>query len=495
MRLFDYVKSSEDDRSRWMESFKMTSGLPYFGGKQFIGKYLMNRIFNMADKMDRDGKHADIFIDGFTGGGKIGLSVPDGWFGTIVMNDFNYGIYSFFNCCKEKPMELYKMIEKMSKIFDKEVFTYFVYNRSNYLDNNNLNILNNSKYKNKNIDKLNNILKEAKLDENEAEEIRKCINLRHHQEYLTDVTMNEVVAGAMTYFVTHASYNGQTDPIKATYKFISGKETDMSYEKDEIEKIVKSALKRIPEINKLMNRNNIIIENLDYKELIKKYNGKEYTDLKGNQHVDEEYASKIKLWYFDPPYHPATLAGGKSAPYEDTFSVDNSRELVEILHGGYGENKGNKIIDTYGTLEYFIKSDYSIRYALENLINQMHYLKKLNPAQNEVKKSVETEKKTLEGLIGNVKKYIHDFDCLEENEEYVIDTEQKYDIDERESKNRYYKPNSEDITFYVEKLGDFKKAVKRKVPGEEGTVEEKVDATEFIWCRGNYSQKTLMKEK
>ena len=41
----------------------------------------------MAVIMKQADKKADIFIDAFTGGGKMGLSIPKGWFDTIVIND------------------------------------------------------------------------------------------------------------------------------------------------------------------------------------------------------------------------------------------------------------------------------------------------------------------------------------------------------------------------------------------------------------------------
>ena len=102
--------SSEYDKRKWLDSYKIMTGLPYFGGKNFIGKYLINRICNMAVQMDIDGNKPDIFIDVFGGGGKIALSIPEGWFDTIVLNDFNYGITSFFKCCKEQPHELVALI-------------------------------------------------------------------------------------------------------------------------------------------------------------------------------------------------------------------------------------------------------------------------------------------------------------------------------------------------------------------------------------------------
>ena len=101
MILEDYENSTPDERLKWLDSMKMTVGLNYFGGKSQIGKYINNHICNMAVKMKNDNRRADIFIDAFTGGGKIALSVPYGWYDTIVMNDLNYGVYSFYKYCKD----------------------------------------------------------------------------------------------------------------------------------------------------------------------------------------------------------------------------------------------------------------------------------------------------------------------------------------------------------------------------------------------------------
>ena len=107
MRLYDYKYSPISDRRKWMETVKiayfldimplkssmttspnmsfstsfalfllpMLSSRPIqaFNSSSFN---LMNRLFNMAVRMEDDGNKADIFIDAFTGGGKIGLSVP-----------------------------------------------------------------------------------------------------------------------------------------------------------------------------------------------------------------------------------------------------------------------------------------------------------------------------------------------------------------------------------------------------------------------------------
>lgn len=447
MQLFDYKQSSEIDRNKYMESFKITTGLTYFGGKSIIGKYLMNRIFNMAVKMDQDKNHADIFIDGFTGGGKIALSVPEGWFGTIVMNDYNYGVYSYFECCKECPTALYKMIENLSKIVDETTFRYFALNRSNF------------------------------NGENSRDDIKRKGKENELEDLISNENMDPLVAGAMTFLVTKLSYNGTTDPVASSYKVQLGEDRSLSNEQEKIEKAVKAAAKTIPKVSKILNENDIIIEHLDYKELIKKYNGKPYKDRKNEEHeAIKEYADKNKLWYFDPPYHPATLAGGKDAPYEDTFTLSDSREMVKILH--------NENIDVYGELKYFIKSDYSIRYVIQQLKEDLEYLNKLKDKdlKDKTKESVESRIDRINEALGShddgkggefkPADCINDFNCLEENMQY-------------DDQNPYYK-SSGDIEYYVECVGEFAKNASDNdfETGESLGTNKK--GREYIWCRGNY---------
>lgn len=143
-------------------------------------------------------------------------------------------------------------------------------------------------------------------------------------------------------------------------------------------------------------------------------------------------SEKNKLWYFDPPYHPSALSGGKDAPYMCGFSEDDVREMTEILH--------NDKKETFGEIKYFIKSDYNPKYRYEE-----EYDKE------------KRDKKLLESLQNSY----HDFDVLEENDK----------------NSKQYKENG--IDYYVECLGDFGK-------GATDNENEKTMGREYIWCRGNY---------
>lgn len=324
MRLTNYELAEDIDKKEWLNSIKMYVGLPYFGGKSIIGRYLLNNIFNLAVQMKKDGRKADIFVDAFTGGGKIGLSIPQGWFDTIVINDLNYGVYSYYKCCKHEDdyIALIYMIEKIGKdLMDSDFFHLAAYVRSFGLG----------------VDKWGD-----------------------GTEFVTsNEVLEPVVAAALTYWVTSASFNNLTDPEKATYNLTrvvnkdkDGKEKfDKALERANIYKIIDKAYKRIPKLHEKLNNQHYIIENLDYEELIKKYNGLSYMNTqKEEQSAKEQYISKNKLWYFDPPYHPYCLYGADAAGYSDTFSVKLANKMVKILHGNY-KNK-------YGEIDYFIKSDY-----------------------------------------------------------------------------------------------------------------------------------------
>nr|WP_308626168.1 hypothetical protein [uncultured Eisenbergiella sp.] len=507
MNLFEYEMSSELEKTQWMNSFKITSGLRYFGGKSTIGKYLVNRILNMAVKMKQDGQRADIFVDMFAGGGKIALSMPEGFFDAIVMNDLNYGICSFFECCKEKPEALIRMIEELGAVMSKEVFLFCAYNRNNDRDTNR------KVEADRLIEEYNLIQKENNIDElkKEAKELIKCkgitdeeikilqfdgltkeeklsiknINLNEKEKttiihaqkvkdaehilkvynLLNDNKVEPLVSAAMTYWVTQTSFNGVTDPKKVSYRLgmrdnKSGLPT-RGNEKEDIEKVIIHARKHIKLVHDKMHRLNIIVEHLDYRELIKKYNGMPYKTVYNEEGQDENYKRYNKLWYGDSPYHPATLNGAEAAPYEDTFSLDMAREMINILHG---DNK-----DIYGEIEYFIKSDYSPKYTCKQFGWQVQEAER--KLAEEEKKGKRKERITsYKNYIARMKRQLafseacyKDFDKLEDNLAW-----------------EGHEANTTNPEFYVMDLGEFDKGA---VNAEDGS---KLKGKEFIWCRGNY---------
>jgi len=469
MQLNDYRMSSIYDKEKWLNSYKITSGLPYFGGKEFIGKYLMNRICNMAVQMDDDGKTADIFIDVFGGGGKIALSVPEGWFDTIVLNDYNYGITSFYTCCKEQPDELISLIEKLGSVMDKDLFHILAFIRSN--------------------DGIKN------LDKEYARGVNKLGQTIYETQYLKykDIVFNDkidpLLSAAATYWVTKLDFLGITDPLKVSYKAsIKDNKTetiDKENEKKLIANAIKNAKTHIIRVSQLMRKNNIIVERLDFAELVKKYNGRLYKTIDKKEEIHSEYAKLNKLWYFDSPYHPCTLNGGTVAPYEDTFDIDLVYKMTQIVH--------NDRAKEYGEIEYFIKSDYDPKDTYKFALDMKDkYNKEKARLEAKVHGLTETEKKRLHVIneyLNKLEKQIknittpvdfgdekimpfHHFDCLEDNSEYNVCDEYCLPIAGEKMKPL------EQREYFKECLGTFTKGSKNNITGE------KVIGKEFIWFRG-----------
>ena len=124
MWLNDYRFFSKEERLRYLSSQRMLTGIPYFGGKSRIGKYIYNAIFNMAVTMQDNGDSTKLFVDAFTGGGKMGLSMPHGWFDTIVINDLDYGVASYYRCAKDDYRKLLATINRLIDGMTEEL--YFV---------------------------------------------------------------------------------------------------------------------------------------------------------------------------------------------------------------------------------------------------------------------------------------------------------------------------------------------------------------------------------
>lgn len=303
-------------KEQYFSTLSMQVGLRYFGGKAMIGKFLINRIFEMQAYRYKKGIPAKVFVDCFTGGGKIALTIPTGWFNTIVMNDLNYGVYSYYVCCQQRPLALIKMIEALGSIMCYDTFMMCAKERST---------------RGKHLPE--DIIKKLGISD--------CIN----EEGAVKGDADMLLSAAMTYWVTQGSWLGETDPERITYALItSGKN-----ENEEIRKRIRTARKRIMQINQKMTRQTYIIENLDYVDLIEKYR-KDY---------DEDV-----IWYLDPPYHEATLnkSNGtdketentnktedeqkskeqKPAPYEDSFHYEQTMAMTYLL----------------ATMKWFIKSDY-----------------------------------------------------------------------------------------------------------------------------------------
>ena len=311
MRLMDYKLFSKDERLQYLDSQKMTTGIPYLGGKSRIGKYIYNTIFNMAVTMNDNGDKPKIFIDAFTGGGKIGLSMPDGWFDTIIMNDLDYGVYCYYVCCQEN----YRLLL--------DTINYLVDNMSETM-------------------------------------MKKCKEIRK------DKTLDKYMCGAMTYLACALSFNNS---VMKRYKPTMGDNN----EKQELEKVRARANRAVTNVSKQFKRRSYIIENLDYYELIKKYTGKSWTDTEGNIYKPIAENSRVYsniLFYFDPPYYSETLSLGEDAPYDYTFSTSDTKKMTDILVNTpelkYFIKSDYDPKDTIRTAEYELKNNDKLSKSLKD---------------------------------------------------------------------------------------------------------------------------------
>lgn len=356
MRINDWYLFSDAEKLSFLREYKMKVPIPYFGGKSLIGKYLICHINNMAvqmalDENERNGSKSnilhkqDIFIDAFTGGGKMGASMgASGMFKTIIMNDIDYGIYSFYKVAQsDNYLDLIKTINWLCNKMDVELFHLIAYIREN-------------------------------------------------------TELDEVMAGAMTYLLTSCSFNSITSPDTCSYAA-----TMKTYgERGFLDGVKAKANKKIPQLHYILsnssttNSSHYIIENLDYKELIKKYNGKPWMDLLGNLHDPiEEYKDKSKLWYFDEPYDADTMRG-VIAPYSNSFPLSETEAIVEILSGSREKE--------FGEIKYFIRSNYDPKWAVEDALIQ----------KSKNSKSYRRYTKAYNYIIDNSDTIKHKYDSIED---------------------------------------------------------------------------------
>lgn len=340
MWLNDYRFFSKEERLRYLSSQRMLTGIPYFGGKSRIGKYIYNAIFNMAVTMQDNGDSTKLFVDAFTGGGKMGLSMPRGWFDTIVINDLDYGVASYYRCAKDDYRKLLATINRLIDGMTEEL--YFV-----------------------------------------------SLLARENRE------IDPLVAGAMTYLTAALSFNNIINYDDAEYKPTMG---DRS-EKEELDKVRARAQRTIQAVHNKLNSQEYIIENLDYRELIKKYNGLPFS----NMDAIESYAGNERniLWYFDPPYYKYCLAGTNAAPYANSFKEEDTIAMTKVLSG---EDK------SCGELIYFIKSDYNPKETVRNA----------ELALKSNKKKSQSETNTYNEVIKNKNKMMHVFDTIEKAPFYAF---------------------------------------------------------------------------
>ena len=307
----DYKKLSTEEKVLLFDEHHYGYGevVKYFGGKAAFRSVLMRTIVNVAsnayDNTANESENAKkpIFIDAFTGGGKIALCAPKGLFSQIVMNDLDSSMYT-----------LYRVIQS-------------------------------GDYK-KLIGVIGDVCKVA--ENNLMRGLNKSIVPVYEQAYQHKL-------------VGQAGYISNMDILIAAVRFVTiygsmlgTTSEDDSYTMASYSDIYRSACRVIPNIHTQIQ--NIIIENLDYRQLIAKYNGlpyKEHIDPEtqegGIQHEAEvEYQNVEKVYYFDPPYYVGALAK-EDEGYRFAFTRDQTRAMTAVLDGSD---------KSYGELKYWVKSDY-----------------------------------------------------------------------------------------------------------------------------------------
>lgn len=268
MNIYDYMYLSDSDLESYINNLKIYSGLPYFGGKTDIARYLINRILNMQAYRVSKGNKASTFIDICTGGGKIALSMPDNMFDSIIMNDYDKSVYSYHYSCKNHPDELIDKIDKLHSIMladnaevtGKTAFLWFV-------------------------ESINMNRDEIDIDSDEA----------------------KITYGAMLFWVTNMSFNCRTD-LRAHYSV--GKSIYNSNQKEFLKHINDEAAYKIRKISKRMKELNIKVMNKSYKD----------------KSIDDK-----TIMYLDPPYYEKCLGGGHEAFYTTSFNEQDTIGMTKWL--------------------------------------------------------------------------------------------------------------------------------------------------------------------
>ena len=503
MRLFDYMESTEADKIKWFDSFKTQVGMRYFGGKSDSCIYLINRLLNMTCRMYNNGEKANIFIDAFTGGGKLALSMPEGWYDTIVMNDLDYGVYSYYKSCKDKPEALIETILYFGSIFDEDLYRFFALNRMNgdhregYGNRRNAEIRIDNYVKD--IADLEAELKKYEEGSSDYKIISSSISTKKkmlrffssmvEKGVISNIKLDPLVAGAMTYWITRTTWSGDTDPQHIWSYVLKSKDNtagnvNNASEKEIINRIMKTASKRVFSIHDRMMRNKIVVENLDYRQLIRKYNGLDYETPYGDKMpAVEQYKKQNKLWYFDPPYHPVTLSTSYDgmAVYELSFDCKMTMDMTDILSGKD---------ESCGRVDYFIKSDYDpyTKYY-ENIDEIKISEKRLKDLKTKIDGKLKQGEKSKEEIIAATKIYIKglerqnielerhltDFQSLESSLSPVEGLQVKKSDWSYKS---YAEAQEQGYIYYEEDLGKYAKGSTR-YNAETGI------GHEFVWCREN----------
>ena len=234
----------------------------YFGGKNKLVTPIVDIINKQADAYKYLYDKTPVLIEPFCGSAVISFNVPSHKFSKIIINDKSRAITSYFRCVKQNHISLIEKIEELSETFCRDKFY-------------------------------------------------------EYRDLLEEDNVEELTRAAMFFMVLNSSYLARADKGTTYALDLDGKD-----EEYEIEKIVDRAKKRIPANHFRMLNYNIVVENMDYKNLMDKYK-------------DED-----RIIYLDPPYAPETLqyksSGGRSgtpkkAPYICSFTSEDIVDCINLL--------------------------------------------------------------------------------------------------------------------------------------------------------------------
>lgn len=334
----EYINASERERQLWVDTLPIEVGMQYFGGKSGpLGRKLLKAVCDMQAYCITKGERKKIYVDAFCGGGKMGLSVPEGWFDEIYMNDLDYGVYSYYHVCKKNPEELKKIVEAYinpKTLIQKVKITNDLEKSQGWLL---FEALKWGRHSDEGMFGANYNYKGATVINSEAIDNEEALKTNSVIEKVFSDIKNitipepELRAAFATVFITEYGFTSETGK-HASYTIEGKRETEKV---GLINQKKKDILNKIDNVNRIMNKKNITITRDDYAQLLDTPDDETRAEMEKNgRKEDLLYLAENKdniLFFLDPPYHPLTLSGQKEAGYDCTFNREMSLQILYKL--------------------------------------------------------------------------------------------------------------------------------------------------------------------
>lgn len=333
----EYINASERERQLWVDTLPIEVGMQYFGGKSGpLGRKLLKAVCDMQAYCITKGKRKKIYVDAFCGGGKMGLSVPEGWFDEIYMNDLDYGVYSYYHVCKNRPDELKRVVEAYinpKTLIQKVKITNDLEKSQGWLL---FEALKWGRHSDEGMFGANYNYKGAvdinlkAIDNSEALKTNSVIEKVFSDIKNITIQEPELRAAFATVFITEYGFTSETGK-HASYTIEGKRETEKV---GLINQKKKDILNKIDNVHRIMNKKNITITRDDYAQLLDTPSEQAEAKMKKNGREDLLHLADEKnniLFFLDPPYHPLTLSGQKEAGYDCTFNREMSLQILDKL--------------------------------------------------------------------------------------------------------------------------------------------------------------------